>query len=82
MGELVNEITFFTHRRAGELRKSQEKVVVDIEKFVYFLVWEAIANLGMQQGKSTPISLASTWSDTLWDKPQSKALQLWSISTE
>ena len=51
MGQLVNEITFFTHRWAGDLLKSQTKVVVDIDKLVKFLVRQPIENLCMQQGK-------------------------------
>src|SRR6185369_1121988 len=65
MGQLVNEITFFTHRWAGDLLKSETKVVIDIDKLVKFLVRQPIANLGMQQGKSIPISLASTGRTTL-----------------
>jgi hypothetical protein len=65
MGQLVNEITFFTHRWAGDLLKSETKVVVDIDKLVKFLVRQPIANLCMQQGKSTPVPLASTGRTTL-----------------
>ena len=60
MVQLVNEITFFTHRWAGDLPKSQMKVVVDIDKLVNFLVRQPIANLCMQQGKSSLVPLAST----------------------
>ena len=59
MGQLVNKITFIT-LRPGYLLKSQSKVVVDIHKLVQFLVRQLIANLCMQQGKSTPVPLAST----------------------
>jgi hypothetical protein len=34
MRKSVNEITFITHRRANNFRKSQTKVVVDIDKIV------------------------------------------------
>ena len=38
MGQLVNEITFFTHRWVGDLLKSKMKVLVNIDKLVKFLV--------------------------------------------
>src|SRR6185312_8825327 len=78
MGQLVNEITFFTHQWAGDLLKSETKVVVDIDKLVKFLVRQPIANLYMQQGKSTLVPLASTGRTTLWNKSHGKVLQLWS----
>jgi len=65
MGQLVNEITFFTHRWTRDLLKSETKVVVDIDKLVKFLVRQTIANLCMQQGKSTLVPLASTGRTTL-----------------
>ena len=34
MGQLVNEIAFFTHRCVGDLLKSETKVVVDIDKLI------------------------------------------------
>ena len=74
-GPAVNEITFFTHRWAGDLLKSETKVVVDIDKLAKFLVRQPIANLYMQQGKSTPVSLASTGQTTLGNKPHGKVLQ-------
>ena len=44
MDQLVNEITFFTHLWAGDLLKSETKVVVDIDKLIKFLVRQPIAN--------------------------------------
>src|SRR6185312_13790561 len=65
MGQLVNEITFFTHQWTRDLLKSETKVIVDIDKLIKFLVRQSIANLCMQQGKSTPVPLASTGRTTL-----------------
>jgi len=53
------------HQWAGDLLKSETKVVVDIDKLIKFLVRQPIANLCMQQGKSTPVPLASTGRTTL-----------------
>jgi hypothetical protein len=82
MGQVVNKITFLTHRRARDLLKSQSKVVINIGKLVKFLLRQVITNLFMQYGKSTLVPLASTWGNTLWNKLQSKALQLWSAWSE
>jgi hypothetical protein len=59
MGKVVNKITFIT-TWGGDILKSEVKVVVHVDKLVQFLVRQAVANLCMQQGKSTPVTLAST----------------------
>jgi hypothetical protein len=59
MDKVVNKITFIM-TWGGDILKSEAKVVVHVDKLVQFLVRQAVANLCMQQGKSTLVTLAST----------------------
>jgi hypothetical protein len=59
MGKVVNKITFIT-TWGGDILKSEAKVLVHVDKLVKFLVRQTVANLCMQQGKSTSVTLAST----------------------